>query len=205
MLIAAGLAAFAALLFLFAEGALGPIGPFVKMIPAAALGVMVLQAASRAGAKLAAIGLLVSALADAAIEFSFLGGLVTFLLAHIFYIAAFTVVEPRLRLARLAPLAVWAGLVLPALSSGAGALRVPVLIYGAVIFAMIWRAAATVSSASLRDPAITGLLGAFLFGVSDTLLGYNRFVAPLPASDILILGTYWTAQALIAASFLRGR
>lgn len=199
------LAAATAILFLLAEAALGPLGPFVKMIPAAALGGMLLGSQSRAGKRLAAIGLLVSSLADAVIEFSFIGGLVTFLVAHLFYIAAFTRVEPRWRLARLAPVALWAALVLPALYAGAGAMRVPVLVYAAVIFVMIWRAAAAARSMSIRDPGVIGLLGAILFGVSDTLLGVNRFVTPIPAADVIVVGSYWVAQALIAASFMRGR
>ena len=199
------LAAASAILFLVAEAALGPLGPFVKMIPAAALGGMLLGPPSRAGKRLAAIGLLVCSLADAVIEFSFIGGLVTFLVAHLFYIAAFAGVEPRWRLARLAPVAVWAAIVLPALYAGAGTMRAPVLIYAAVIFVMIWRAAAAVLSISIRDPGVIGLLGAILFGVSDTLLGVNRFVTPIPAADVIVVGSYWVAQALIAASFMRGR
>ena len=35
------------------------------------------------------------------------------------------------------------------------------------------------------------------------LLGYIRFVAPLPQSDFLVMGTYWLAQSLIAFSFLK--
>ena len=199
------LAAASAILFLVAEAALGPLGPFVKMIPAAALGGMLLGPPSRAGKRLAAIGLLVCSLADAVIEFSFIGGLVTFLVAHLFYIAAFAGVEPRWRLARLAPVAVWAAIVLPALYAGAGTMRAPVLIYAAVIFVMIWRAAAAVLSISIRDPGVIGLCGAVLFGVSDSLLGVNRFVTPIPAADVIVVGSYWVAQALIAASFMRGR
>ena len=199
------LAAASGLLFLSAEAALGPWGPLVKMVPAAALGLMVLGDSRRAGARLAGVGLLVSSLADAAIEYSFIAGLGTFLVAHLCYIAAFTRVETGWRLARLAPVALWAVLVLPALASGAGALRAPVLIYAAAIFAMIWRAAAAARSISIQDPGIIGLFGAILFGVSDTLLGVNRFVTPIPAADLIVLGSYWAAQALIAASFLRGR
>ncbi len=205
MLIPGVVAAVAALLFLFVESALGPLGPFVKMIPAAALGVMVFRAPARVGKNIAAIGLLVSALADGVIEWSFISGLITFLAAHLFYIAAFTKAEPRLRLARLAPVALWALLAVPLLSSGAGALRVPVLIYAAVIFAMIWRAAAATTSVRPGDAGAIGLVGAILFGVSDMLLGYNRFVAPFAAADFLVIATYWTAQSLIAASFMRVR
>jgi uncharacterized membrane protein YhhN len=84
-------------------------------------------------------------------------------------------------------------------------MRVPVLIYAAVIFVMIWRAAAAVSTMSIRDPGVIGLIGAILFGVSDTLLGVNRFVTPIPAADVIVVGSYWLAQALIAASFMRSR
>lgn len=84
-------------------------------------------------------------------------------------------------------------------------MRVPVLIYAPVIFAMIWRAAAAARSMSLRDPGMIGLFGAILFGVSDTLLGVNRFVAPIPAADVIVVLSYWVAQALIAASFMRAR
>jgi uncharacterized membrane protein YhhN len=84
----------------------------------------------------------------------------------------------------------------------AGGLAIPVLIYGIVIFTMIWRAAAALESAGWNAGSI-GLLGAILFGLSDTLLGYSRFVGPLPASNLLIMGTYWGGQALIATSFRR--
>ena len=64
-----------------------------------------------------------------------LGGLVIFLLAHLFYIAAFVAVERRGRFSRLVPVALWAAVVLPLIVSRAGALGGPVLIYGLVIFA----------------------------------------------------------------------
>jgi uncharacterized membrane protein YhhN len=71
-----------------------------------------------------------------------------------------------------------------------------------VIFTMIWRAAAAMERPGWNAGAI-GLLGALLFGLSDTLLGYTRFVQPLPASSLLVMGTYWGGQALIATSFLK--
>jgi uncharacterized membrane protein YhhN len=139
--------------------------------------------------------------ADAMIEFSFLAGLAAFFVAHLFYVAAFTRVEGRLRIGRLVPFALWAAIALPFLSSRAGALRVPVIAYGLVIFIMMWRAAAVLSQSAVKR-GVLALSGAILFGVSDTLLGYSRFVGPLPASALLIMGTYWTAQSLIAASFV---
>ena len=49
-----------------------------------------------------------------------------------------------------------------------------------------------------------GLVGAVLFLASDSLLAIHRFVSPLPASDLLVMGTYWGAQTAIAASARSG-
>ncbi len=192
------------MVFLVAEQSLGAVGPFVKAVPVGVLCLLVARAEPRPGKALIVAGLGFSALADWVIEYSFIGGLVTFLVTHLFYIGAFTQVERRARLGRLVPVLLWAAIALPLLSAGAGALRVPVLIYGTVIFVMIWRASAMVETAG-ANPATFAFLGALLFGISDSLLGYSRFVAPLPASSYLILGTYWSAQALIARSFAQAR
>jgi uncharacterized membrane protein YhhN len=195
-------AVLAAFVHLFAEDSLGPLAPLVKMTPVAILGGLVLRAPATPARRAAGLGLLIGAAADAIIEFTFIGGLVTFLVAHLLYIVAFVRVDARLRPLRLAPVAVWAAVALPVLSSHAGALAIPVLVYGLVIFTMIWRAAAAMEGPGGNAGTI-GLLGALLFGLSDTLLGYSRFVSPLPASNWLIMGTYWGGQALIAASFLK--
>lgn len=202
MTIAAVIAALSALLHLFAEDSLGPLGPFVKMTPVMVLAAFVLRAPRTPARRLAGLGLVVGAVADAAIEFSFIAGLATFLVAHLLYIAAFVRVDRRLRLRRLVPVALWAAAALPVLVTHAGSLALPVLVYGIVIFTMIWRAAAALEGPGWNAGTL-GLLGAMLFGFSDTLLGYARFVAPVPASNFLIMGTYWGGQALIAVSFLK--
>ncbi|MBK5254612.1 MAG: lysoplasmalogenase [Vicinamibacteria bacterium] len=198
------LAAFAALAYLLGGEALGAWAPLLKAMPVSVLAALVFHAVPRMERRLTAFGLLIAALADAIIEFSFVGGLGAFLLAHLFYIAAFTRVEPRGRVLRLLPVATWAAVALPVLVSHAGPLRIPVLVYGLVIFTMIWRAAAAVSITGW-NPGTMGLAGAILFGCSDTLLGYTRFVEPVQGSRFLVLGTYWLGQALIARSFLLAR
>lgn len=195
------IAVFAGLAFVLGESALGPLAPFVKTVPAGALAFLVWRQGRSTVTTLAVSGLAISALADLLIEFSFLAGLGAFLVAHLFYIAAFTGQDPRFSGLRLLPFAAWAVLVLPVLASRAGSLALPVCLYGGVIFVMMWRAAAAVKG-PFGNASVMGLVGAILFGVSDTLLGYSRFVAPLPASNALVMGTYWAAQALIAASFL---
>ena len=39
--------------------------------------------------------------------------------------------------------------------------------------------------------------------LSDSLIAVNRFVAPLPASSLAVLATYYVAQLLIARNLLR--
>lgn len=196
------LAVVSALVHLAFETRLGAFGPFLKAVPVAILGYLVLGAAARTGRSLAAAGLFVSAAADMAIEFSFIAGLGTFLVAHLLYIASFTQREARLRIGRLLPLSVWAVLLLPAMVRHAGGLAIPVAIYGCVIFTMMWRAAAAVNAGGW-NPGTILLAGALLFGLSDSLLGWNRFVAPVPGADLLVMLTYWGGQALIATAFLR--
>ena len=40
--------------------------------------------------------------------------------------------------------------------------------------------------------------------LSDSLLATNRFVTPLPGSQVWVLGTYYAAQALIVSGWLAG-
>jgi uncharacterized membrane protein YhhN len=62
----------------------------------------------------------------------------------------------------------------------------------AAIVTMMWRAAAR--------PGPTALLGAMLFGASDTLIAFDRFHAPLPWARLPIILLYWAGQLLIALS-----
>lgn len=130
----------------------------------------------------------------------FLPGLVSFLLAHLCYLVAFTRTQ-RLA-ARLGPFAAYAAIaaaVLAALWPGVpAALRVPVLAYVlclagmAAQTAVLWRC-------DPGNPAARRLaLGGALFLASDALLATNRFALPLPMASLWILLPYWTAQACIA-------
>lgn len=194
------IAVIASAIHVFAGDLTGVWDPWVKAVPVAMLGVMLMGSRRRPATTLAAIGLLISAFADAAIEYNFLGGLIGFLIAHVFYIAAFVRAEPRARWARFIPMALWGLVALPVLIGGAGKLAIPVLIYGAVILIMVWRAAAAWDHFGWNAGTL-GLMGALFFATSDTLLGYSRFVGPLPMAGFLTIATYWIAQALITASF----
>jgi len=129
----------------------------------------------------------------------FLAGLLAFLLAHLVYIGAF---------GRLADDLWWPALLLAALVgvimarvlwSGAGRLRPAVLAYIAAIVLMV-ATAASAWHANADSGRLALLVGALLFLISDGVLGYARFRHRFPAAQGIILGTYYPAQWLIAAS-----
>ena len=130
----------------------------------------------------------------------FVGGLVSFLVAHVFYIAAFTVEGGRVPPAWAGVLlSVYGGLMLRSLWPRLGRLRGPVVVYVAVILLMAWQAAGRWLGAG---PAGSGLAaaGALLFVASDSLLAWNRFKGGFRSAPALVLGTYFAAQWLIALS-----
>lgn len=159
------------------------------------------------------VGLVLSLAGDVALLWpreGFIPGLIAFLLAHLAYIVAFT--RGTALAARRGPFvayAVIAGAVLAMLWPHIGAgLRVPVLAYVVCLAAMAAQAAvwAIVSRSSPLAPyARHAAVGGALFMTSDALLAINKFAQPLPAAPLLILVTYWTAQALIAASLVPRR
>ena len=137
----------------------------------------------------------------------FIPGLVAFLLAHLAYIALFRQhvggLPSRRALMAVAgvALAMYAVLWFGGLPVG---LRAPVAAY---VVAIALMAAQAIGRATvLRDaPSVLVALGAGCFMLSDTLLAINRFVTPLPMSQVWVLGTYYTAQCLIVGGILRQR
>lgn len=131
---------------------------------------------------------------------AFLPGMVSFLVAHLLYIAAFT--RPNgwalapLALALLALFGIgYSALLWPKL----GALRWPVLAYIATILVMAWQAIGLWQTAE-TTAAGRATLGALSFVASDASLAWDRFRRPLRLAPLMVLGTYYLAQALIAWS-----
>ncbi|MET0349937.1 MAG: lysoplasmalogenase [Rhizobacter sp.] len=150
-------------------------------------------------------GLVASLAGDVALLWprqGFVPGLLSFLVAHLCYLVAFTRDAPLLRAtpAAFAAYAVVAGALLAVLWPGVpGPLRVPVLAYVVCLAAMAAQAAAR--AVRLRQPLATrAAVGGALFVCSDALLAFDRFSAPLPAASLLVLATYWAAQWCIASS-----
>lgn len=131
---------------------------------------------------------------------AFIAGLVSFLLAHLAFVAAFAqgLKAPDLP-AWLAVVVFYAVGLLFVLLPRAGALKLPVLVYCLVLAAMVFAAAARHASFHDAD-SLRAVLGALLFMLSDSLLGWRRFVGRYRFAQAAILSTYWGAIGLIAWS-----
>ena len=137
----------------------------------------------------------------------FEAGLGSFLLGHLAFIRGLTPALPP------APSLLTLLLILPA---GAALLRrllralrrrqehalmVPIAAYSVVLSLMLFAAAATLFRADWGlARGLFAAAGGLLFFVSDSLLGWNRFVKPLPHGSVLVHVSYHGAQLLLAAS-----
>jgi len=129
----------------------------------------------------------------------FIAGLISFLIAHLLYIAAFVGDSGLAAAWWLIPFLIYAALIYRALAPQLGKLRAPVILYMAVISAMAWQAAGR--WAKLQDSAaFLAFLGAALFVISDSVLALNRFGRPFRSGRLLTLAPYYAAQWLIALS-----
>lgn len=132
-------------------------------------------------------------------DISFLAGLGSFLLAHIFYMAAFTIsgLGARWAVAASVPVVVVSALVLtwlePHVPTG---MAVPVRVYTVVISLMVIAAAGT------RERGGTRLIpaGAVLFYLSDLSVASLQFTAPSFPHYVWGLPFYYTGQLLLALS-----
>jgi uncharacterized membrane protein YhhN len=130
----------------------------------------------------------------------FVWGLVSFLIAHLFFIAGYVErASVHMHWYLLTPFALYGVALLYLLWSHVGDLRLPVLIYALVLLAMGWQA--TELWWEMRDlAALLAMLGAILFVASDSILALDKFRAPIPHRDVLIMSTYYGALLLITWS-----
>jgi alkylglycerol monooxygenase len=163
----------------------------------------------RRGDALLLVALAFSLAGDAFLMFPgfFIPGLVAFLLAHLAYIALFRQDAPWFasRRALAATLCIGASMYAFLWLGGLpAALRGPVAAYVLVIALMAAQAMGR-ARVQRNGAALAVAVGTSFFMLSDALLATNRFVSPLPMSQVWVLGTYYAAQVLIVMGVLRGR
>lgn len=135
----------------------------------------------------------------------FLAGLVAFLLAHIAYVIGFNIPVPEMSVWGIA-LAVMIGVggarVIRRIiaAQGQGRMRMPILVYSIVISLMLLSAMLKLTDVKWEaGAALLVSLGAFLFYISDIILAWNKFVAPIQHGRIYNIAAYHLGQiALIA-------
>ena len=128
----------------------------------------------------------------------FIAGLASFLVGHLFYVAAFAgeaVLDPLAMLLLIGFAGAFYALLHPHLDG----LRAPVIVYVTAIVSMAWLAIGRWLGVGQLG-ALLGCIGAVLFVVSDAALAFNRFVRPFRGSQAVVLGTYFPAQLLIGLS-----
>lgn len=130
----------------------------------------------------------------------FLGGLVSFLVGHVMYVVALAQFElsgPWLLIGVLV-VAAGAALIGTKVVRGSGRtdsrLPIPVALYMAVISAMVVTAFGTTVAAAI--------VGAMLFYGSDGILGWNRFVQPVPHGRLAVMTTYHLGQIGLVLALL---
>lgn len=158
------------------------------------------------------IGLIFSSFGDIFLEIVdhykaenlFIPGLVSFLLAHIAYIYGMNVpIITTTYLSFPVLLAYYYWIMSQLIPKAKDELRIPVLIYGVAICSMGLMAINRVFSSSIaKTSAILGLLGSLSFVLSDSILAFNKFYAPIENAKFLVMVTYYSAQILITASVL---
>lgn len=161
-------------------------------------------------------GLVCSLAGDLFLEASprtlFLPGLVSFLVAHVFYVLAYLVDARTAHGLRALPAYAYGAALVVLLWPGLGPMALPVSVYAAVICTMIYRAAARIGHVRAQSARLA-LIGAITFAASDSLIAVGRFGGHLVDEAwrtstpwrLTIMTTYWLGQWAIAASAVTRR
>jgi uncharacterized membrane protein YhhN len=138
----------------------------------------------------------------------FIGGLSAFLAAHVCYIVYTVRINPRtkgvLQFQPLfaIPILAWgillSGLLLPFLDT----LKIPVIVYAAVICSF-WILTLNLFGKTDKKTAALFFCGAGQFVLSDSVLAVNQFIYPFPILPPIIMLTYCAAQLLLVLGSIR--
>lgn len=126
----------------------------------------------------------------------FVHGLLSFLLGHLCYVAAFCT-TPHLPSGVF--YLIYVAFFLNILWQRLGQFKISVIVYAATIAAMSWLAFSRYLESG-SDKTFAAFVGSIFFVASDSLLAHNKFRKPFSLAPIFILGTYFVAQWLIALS-----
>ncbi len=144
-------------------------------------------------------------------ELFFMLGLVSFLIAHVFYIFVFrqfrnddetSSLQGLQRIRFAFPILLYGYGLVVILYSELGDRTAPVLIYALVLTLMVLNALFRFGRTSSASFAYV-FGGAILFMISDSLLAVNKFLEPITLSGLWIMLTYISAQFFIVTGLLK--
>jgi len=150
--------------------------------------------------KLITIGLVFSLAGDILLMKTvnlFLFGLVSFLIAHVFYIIAFVKGKIQLSLLSSLPFYAYGLAIFVFLKSSLNDMMIPVAFYILIITTMLWRSFVQRNSSPMAKWAF---IGALFFTISDSMIAIYRFYEPFFLDRFFTIASYWTAQFLIYLS-----
>jgi len=161
------------------------------------------------------LGILFSLVGDVLLMVSpdglFLFGLVAFLLTHISYILGFRegFTSPSawslilMIVILVNGLGVMRRIIGAMRAKGQDALASPVIVYGLVISLMLYAAVSTIYDPAWKTNAALSIsLGALSFYISDLILAWNKFVAPVKNASILNITAYHLGQIGLIAGVI---
>jgi uncharacterized membrane protein YhhN len=161
------------------------------------------------------LGILLSLVGDVLLMISldrlFLAGLVAFLFAQIAYIIGFNIPVPEMNFFGIV-FAVMIGIgsarvirriLDPLPVRGQGRMRLPIIIYSTVISVMLLSAMLKLVDISWdAGAALLVSVGAFLFYISDIILAWHKFVAPIRHGRIYNIAAYHLGQIGLIAGVI---
>ena len=127
----------------------------------------------------------------------FLYGLISFLVAHVFYIAAFIKKSNKAALLSAIPFYIYGFAFFMFLRPSLDEMVLPVACYILIITTMLWRSFVQRKTSSIAKWAF---IGALVFTISDSMIAVYRFYEPFFMDRFFTIVAYWTAQFLIYLS-----
>ena len=161
------------------------------------------------------LGILLSLTGDVLLMISldrfFLAALAAFLLAHLAYLIGFNIPVPEISawgfvlaiIVGLGGTRVIRRILVSLIANGEGRMRIPIIIYGAVISLMLLSAMMKLNDFTWKANAgVLVSMGAFLFYVSDIILAWHKFVSPIQNGRIYNIGAYHLGQIILIAGVI---
>lgn len=136
----------------------------------------------------------------------FIGGLGSFLLAHLLFISAFLSIRKaapsRARWFWIIAVGIYGSTLLYMLMPYLGQLKIPVAVYAFVLCLMLLSVVHAFRNPYTK-PGVICVAGALLFVISDSTLAINKFYMGFPYAGLVIMSTYAAAQYMLVTGVAR--